>query len=88
MKMRKITAFARQNEYDGAVWTNVRFNGYKVYEPYYFDGRVRYTGYPRYILVKGREIRLVLDHSLQILDLLYKEDTEFDDEECEEEAKI
>ena len=81
MRMREITAFARSYEYDGAHWTNVRFNGYKVYKPYFFDGRVRYVGHPKFILVKGRSIRMVCDRSLKIFRLLYQSELDFDDEE-------
>lgn len=84
MRMREITAFARSHDYDGAIWTNVRFKGYNVYQPYYFDGKVRYTGYPHFILQKGRKIRLVLDRYLQILSLIIKENPEYDEEEYEE----
>lgn len=84
MEMEKIIEYAKAEGYDSAEYAG-QWLDYEIYHPH-FEGEDELhpamVGLPFSILVKGETIRMSKPEEIfQILDALYDEEEEVDDEE-------
>ena len=72
MPNEKIKEFAIKHGFQDIKKIGIYSNS-DVYVPIFYDGNARKIGYPQYILVKGDEIFLKVDTSLEMTKTLFPE---------------
>lgn len=77
--MKKIKALAKSYGFHDIKELGT-MNEYKVYDPIFTDGKERMIGYPHFILVKGNEMKMVIDDDFKISDFFYPIDPDEEDE--------
>ena len=73
MDEQKIKEFAQKHGFDDVKMIG-EYEGNIVFQPVFFDKKVRIIGFPRYILQKENELSLKLDDDFVLTDHFFPPD--------------
>ena len=52
-----------------------KYKEFTVYQPFFTDGKKHIVGYPQYILVRDKEIKLQVDTNFEITKIVFPENS-------------